>query len=149
MAEGVFRHMAEQAGIAPITVDSAGTSDFHIGHAPDRRAQSALRARGIDISRLRARQVSLEDFARFDYILAMDQMNLGDLQAMSPEDYPGTLALFLSFAPSLGVSEVPDPYYGKADGFEHVYSLIEAASRGLIEDIEKRYFSSAPLAASE
>ncbi len=138
MAEGVFRAMAETSSAGPITIDSAGTSDFHEGNPPDRRAQATLRAKGVDITRLRARQVTKDDFAKFDYILAMDETNFGDLKKLAPQGYAGVLKLFLDFAPLASVREVPDPYFGQDNGFEHVYQLIAQASDGLLREIQEK-----------
>ncbi len=137
MAEGVFRAAAESAGLS-VTVDSAGTSDFHEGNPPDRRAQATLRAKSIDISKLRARQVGKADFAAFDYMIAMDANNLSDLQRLAPPDYQGAIKLFLDYAPHESVREIPDPYFGKDDGFEAVYRLIAQASDGLLAEIRNK-----------
>ena len=132
-AEGVFRARAARAGIAGrVDVDSAGTGDWHVGHPPDARAVAAAARRGYDLAGLRARQVATGDFHRFGWILAMDRANLRDLSALRPRAFTGHLGLFLDVAPELGVREVPDPYYGGADGFEQVLDLIETASDALI-----------------
>jgi protein-tyrosine phosphatase len=137
-AEGVFRHLLEQeAPELRMEVDSAGTGSYHIGSAPDVRSQRAALARGIDLSGLRARQVSPEDFARFDLILAMDRDNLRELQAMRPKRGLASLRLFLEYAPESGRMDVPDPYYGDAAGFEEVLDLSIAASRGLLAALHK------------
>ncbi len=135
-AEGVFRARAARAGLAAhLAIDSAGTGDWHVGHPPDHRAIAAAATRGYDLAELRARQVAAEDFHRFDWILAMDRANLRDLSAMRPRSFAGHLGLFLDVAPSLGLREVPDPYYGGSEGFERVLDLIETASDALIERI--------------
>ncbi len=135
-AHGVFQSQVAEQGLADaIEVDSCGTGGWHVGHAPDRRAAAAARNRGYDLDGLRARQVSASDFQRFDYILAMDQMNLADLEAMRPNAFDGPLGLFLDFAPGVRTVEVPDPYYGGEDGFSEVLDLVEAASNGLLEEI--------------
>jgi protein-tyrosine phosphatase len=132
-AEAVFRHRATRAGLgAKVTVDSAGTGDWHVGHPPDRRAILHAARRGYDLSPLRARQVRVEDFERFGWILAMDRGNLRELTALRPEGFRGHLALFLDIAPAIGVSEVPDPYYGGNEGFERVLDLVEQASDALL-----------------
>jgi protein-tyrosine phosphatase len=137
-AEGVFRHLVEEQGLAgKIIIDSAGTHDYHIGDAPDARSQAAAARRGYDLSRLRARQVVRDDFSRFDYVLAMDQANLGLLQQQCPENYRNRLKLFLEFADDGALREVPDPYYGGAQGFEQVLDLVENAGRGLLRAIIK------------
>ncbi len=139
-AEGVFRSLVESEGLGGrIKVDSAGTAAYHIGNPPDRRSQYAALLRGVDISSQRARRVSPGDFKKFNYVLAMDRDNLSDLAHIGPSSGDHRLELFLNFAPELGRSDVPDPYYGSGNGFEVVLDLIEAASRGLLEDIRERY----------
>jgi protein-tyrosine phosphatase len=137
-AEGVFRYLlAQEAPELRVEIDSAGTAGYHIGHPPDLRSQRAAHARGIDLSGLRARQVSAEDFLRFDLILAMDRDNLEELEAIRPAESRARVQLFLEYAPELGRTEVPDPYYGDARGFEEVLNLSAAASRGLIAALQK------------
>ena len=128
---------AQQAPNLSIEIDSAGTADFHIGAAPDLRSQRAALRRGIDLSGLRARQVTVDDFARFDLILAMDRDNLRELQSMKPPDSHASLKLFLEYAPDLNLRDVPDPYYRDAGVFEEVLDLTTAASRGLLASLEK------------
>lgn len=135
-AEGVFRHLVGQQGLAEkIIIDSAGTHDYHIGNPPDARSQAAAARRGYDLSSLRARQVTIEDFTGFDYVLAMDDANLRLLQQQCPDEYRGRLKLFLEFAKDRELREVPDPYYGGAQGFAQVLDLVENAARGLLEHI--------------
>ena len=138
-AHGVFRELVRREGLEErIEIDSAGTHAYHVGNPPDQRAQETARSRGIDLSDLRARQVEPGDFRRYDYILAMDEENHAILEELCPPGYEDRVRLFLDFAPGLGVSEVPDPYYGGAQGFEYVFDLVEAASHGLLEDIRGR-----------
>ncbi len=138
-AEAVFRHYVEQEGLAGhIHIDSAGTHDYHIGEAPDARTQRAARQRGYDMSMLRGRQVEAGDFRRFDYVLAMDEANLDILKRLRPQDAQGHLGLFLEFAQRHGEREVPDPYFGGADGFEHVLDLVEDAAHGLLLHVRQR-----------
>lgn len=137
-AEGVFRHYVEQAGLdKKITIDSAGTADWHTGKAPDPRTIKAAARRGYDLSPLRARQAAAEDFHRFDLILAMDDSNLANLQAIRPADGKAELALYL---PRFGLEqrEVPDPYYGGADGFELVLDMLEQASEKLLAEAREQ-----------
>ncbi len=139
-AEAVFRHYVEREKLAEcIHVDSAGTHDYHIGEAPDGRTQQAASHRGYDMSGLRGRQVEAGDFARFDYVLAMDEANLSILQRLRPRDTASHLGLFLEFAEKHDEREVPDPYYGGAQGFEHVLDLVEDAANGLLKHIRQQH----------
>lgn len=139
-AEGVLRAQAQGMGLArQFEFDSAGTLAAHSGEAPDRRALQAAARRGYDLSRLRARRVSVEDFWRFDLILAMDRENLAALERLRPSDSRAELALFMSYAAGLTANdEVPDPYYGGSDGFERVLDLCESAARGLLQQLMQR-----------
>lgn len=138
-AEGVVRKVvAERAPELIVELDSAGTHSYHVGHPPDRRAQTAAAARGVDLSTIRARRVVVEDFTRFDLILAMDLDNLSELAAIRPPEATAQLQLFLDYAPSNGFTEVPDPYYGGANGFEQVLDLVEEAATGLLEALAAR-----------
>jgi low molecular weight protein-tyrosine phosphatase len=138
-AEAVFRHYVEQAGLSEeIQIDSAGTHDYHVGDIPDRRARQAAGQRGYDMVGLRGRQVVPEDFERFDYVLAMDRSNLANLKRLRPSDAQSHLGLFLDFARSHAEREVPDPYYGGADGFERVLNMVEDAAEGLLVHLRKQ-----------
>jgi len=132
-AESVFRALAEKEGLQ-LRVDSAGTHDFHVGERPDRRATAHARKRGYDLSALRARQVTIGDFAAFDLLLAMDRGHREILRRMSPPAHAHKIRLFLEFA-GLQEADVPDPYYGGAEGFEQVLDMAEAASRGLVAHV--------------
>jgi protein-tyrosine phosphatase len=137
-AEAVFRTLVEAEALADrIQIDSAGTHDFHIGNPPDGRAQAAAAQRGYDLSELRARQVENRDFAEFDYVLAMDEDNRSLLLQQCPPEHRRKVRLLLQFAEGEVPAEVPDPYYGGAQGFEQVLDLIENATRGLLRDIIK------------
>lgn len=132
-AEGVLRQrLIEHAAHLGAEVDSAGTHDYHVGEPPDRRSIAAAARRGIDLSSLRARQVADEDFERFDLVLAMDRLNHVTLLDRSPPQFHERIRLFLEYAPSVGMQDVPDPYYGGPSGFEQVLDLVEEASAGLI-----------------
>ena len=138
-AEGVFRHMVQALALdSKIVADSAGTHDYHVGDAPDRRAQQAAARRGYELGDLRGRQVCVEDFARFDYILAMDNHNLKILERQCPAEHKHKLRLFLEFSQNFKEREVPDPYYGGAHGFENVLDMVEDAAQGLLEEIRRR-----------
>lgn len=136
LAHGVFEHLVEAAGLAEqIGVDSAGTHAYHVGEAPDPRSQEVASRRGVDLSAQRARRVSREDFEIFDYVLAMDRDNFAILQDLCPPGHEGKLRLFLEFATDRSEREVPDPYYGGQAGFERVLDLVDAGSKGLLEEI--------------
>jgi len=138
-AEGVMRHLVQNANLEPmIEIDSAGTSSYHVGEAPDERSQAAAMNRGIDISKLRARTVKIEDFAYYDYILAVDKENYAILQKSCPKAYANKLGLLMDYAPQLKQREVPDPYYGGTRGFDNVLDLINAAAQGLLNEIRNR-----------
>ena len=138
MAEGVFRHVSGSGELAAFSIDSAGTAGWHEGSPPDSRAQAALMARGIDISQLRARQVSPRDFERNDLLLAMDDSNLQDLSAIAPHGAGGKVHLFLDYALGETGQEVPDPYYGGTRGFDEVFDLVERASLGLMRKLSAK-----------
>ena len=137
-AEGVFLHLIEQRQLTDqFLVDSAGTGGWHVGNPADRRMQAAARRRGIHLPS-RARQIELGDLESFDYILVMDQDNLRNVSSMANELGPRSTAkirLMLSHARRVDTLEVPDPYYGGDQGFEHVLDLLEDACEGLIEDL--------------
>jgi len=134
-AEAIFKAYAKQGGLK-LDIDSAGTSGWHQGEAPDPRAIEAGQDRGYSFEGQSSRKIEANDFVIYDYILAMDNSNLETLQQTCPDAYHHKLQLFLDYAPHLSVREVPDPYYGGAGGFEHVISLIEAASQGLVDALQ-------------
>lgn len=139
-AEAVFKkRLADHAWLgAQVHVDSAGTGAWHVGHSPDPRSIAAAQKRGYDLKSLRARQTCTEDFSRFDYLLAMDHNNLSHLKQIAPQGFKGQLELFLRYSAG-SQTEVPDPYYQSGDkGFYDVIDLIESASEGLIDVLEKR-----------
>lgn len=132
-AEGVFRRVCQEQGVADHTrIDSAGTANWHAGKPPDTRAVLAAKGRGVDISNLRARQATAADFYDFDFVIAMDDSNVEDLEILRPVDAPAELHRFLAFAGSDAPRDVPDPYYGGDEGFEQVLDLITEAAKGLL-----------------
>ena len=141
-AEGVFRKLVHSNGLAgEIEIDAAGTHDYHIGAPADDRSRNAAARRGVDLSRSRGRQVDPGDLETFDYVLAMDRDNLRALKRIGPGS--AALGLILDFAPGLGVSDVPDPYFGGADGFEIVLDMVEIAAEGLLADIRENHLAHA------
>ena len=138
-AEGVFRAHVTAAGLdQQILIESAGTGAWHIGKAPDRRAQKAAKQRGYDLSQLKARQVHADDFDTFDLILAMDDENMSDLRHAAPDYCHPKIQFFLAHHPHADDLNVPDPYYGGDEGFEHMMDLIEGASEGLLAHVRER-----------
>ncbi len=137
MAEGVFRAEAARRGL-DVKIDSAGTSDWHVGEPPDPRAREAAAGIGIDISALRGRQATRRDMQTHDLILAMDRENLDHLKRLAGPEHAHKVRLFLDFAPDRMEDEVPDPYYGGPEGFAHVLDLLQDAARGLADHVEER-----------
>lgn len=140
-AHGVFRKMVEDEGLDEvIEVDSAGTHSYHIGNPPDPRSQETALRRGLDMSDLKARKAVQQDFERFDLVLAMDRDNYSILESYTTSGTADRLKLFMDFASDQWrTREVPDPYYGGANGFETVFDMVEDASRGLIRHIREHY----------
>jgi len=137
-AEGVFRHKVQAAGLEnEIEIDSAGTHAYHIGSQPDPRSQTTASKRGIDLSQLKGRRVTEDDFINFDYVIAMDDSNFHDLHEVCPAGYEDRIHMFLKFGTS-EQSEVPDPYYGSGNGFEIVLDLIDDASEGLLGHLQTK-----------
>lgn len=141
IAQGVFEDLVRREGLeSKIYADSAGTTSFHVGSGPDRRARRAASARGIAIDGHTARQLRAGDLREFDYVLVMDRGNYEDLLVLAREEgMAASFGMFLDYATELPDDEVPDPYYGPGDGFERAVDLAEAASAGLISDIKRRY----------
>lgn len=131
-AEGIFRDLAKANGITA-EIDSAGTSNWHIGHPPYGPMIGAAGARGCDLSNLRARQFTRKDFTDFDLIIAMDDDNVADIERLRPKGNETPVRLFLDYAPETGVKEVPDPYFTR--DFETTLDLIDAASSGLLNSL--------------
>jgi protein-tyrosine phosphatase len=138
-AEGVMRRLVEQAGVGDrVEVESAGTGGWHAGEAPDERAALAARRRGVRLEGA-ARQVRAADFRDFDLLIAMDRENLRELLALAPdEEAAEKVRLLREFDPASSGAldlDVPDPYYGGDRGFETVLDMVEAACRGLLDDL--------------
>lgn len=137
-AEAVFRSKATHAGIVErLIIDSAGTHDYRVGAPPDPHAQIAARKRGYDLSTLRARKVLLSDIEQFDYVLAMDMMNLTVLHNLCDDDLWRKPKLIMSYSRSYKVKEVPDPYRGGDEGFELVLDMLESAAEGLLTEVQR------------
>jgi len=132
-AEVVLRSKLQRAGVLDVAVDSAGTHGFHTEEAPDPRAMAAAARRGYDLSTLRARPLGMDDFQRFDWLLAMDQGHISWLSQRRPQGACAQMGLLMDSATRFtGVAEVPDPYYGGPAGFERVLDLVEDACEGWV-----------------
>ena len=135
-AEGVFRHLVASQGLdGMIKTDSAGTENYHIGDPPDPRTVSAAKQRGYILDDLLARQIQQADFTVFDIILAMDTGHYRSLQRICPPEHSHRIKMFLDFAANHPLQDVPDPYYGKADGFQLVLDMAEDGANGLLSHI--------------
>lgn len=139
-AHAVFRKQVAEAGLSEsIQIDSAGTAAYHVGKHPDMRSMETARNRGIEMMDLRARKVDFGDFYEYDYILAMDDENYYNLKEMALPEHHAKIQMFLEFTDEFNETEVPDPYYGGAQGFEHVFDLVESASQGLLKHIQTHH----------
>ena len=131
LAEGIMLHLNEKHELG-WTIDSAGTANYHVGEAPDRRTIANAKKNGVDLSALRARQFKTEDFRHFDKIFVMDKSNLSNVTALAKtEDDLKKVDLLLNISKPNTDSEVPDPYYGGEDGFENVFQLVWEACEKL------------------
>ena len=138
IAQGVFENVLRREGLEDeVSVDSAGTGTWHVGEPPDQRAQRSASARGLDLGTQRARRIAPEDCENFDYVLTMDEENYHAVASLCRGS--ALVRPFLDFAKDTPEREVPDPFYGGPEGFEHVLDLVEEASEGLIEDIREHH----------
>ena len=138
-AEGFFINALHRSKIKDhVSTDSAGTHGYHIGHSPDSRAVDTAADFGVDISNLRARKVDVADFDEYDMIIAMDHDNMTNLKRLQPESSRAELKMMMAYHPDGNPVEVPDPYYGGMDGFNYMCSLLNAATTGLLRDLELR-----------
>ena len=136
-AEGVFLHLLAQEGLEDrFVVDSAGTGGWHVGKPADQRMRAAAERRGIQLPS-RARQLEAGDLSSFDHILTMDASNLADVQALAREVGGSSAKIepMVRYCRRIEAIEVPDPYYGGPDGFEHVLDLLDDACRGLLDEL--------------
>jgi len=138
-AEAVFREQVKAANLVDhLNIDSAGTHAYHVGEPPDSRAQEAAVERGLDLSKIVSRQITVTDFLEFDYILAMDRDNLDVLRRRQPDESKARVELFLDYTAEFAGHSVPDPYFGAANGFALVLDLVETAGRELLESIREQ-----------
>ncbi len=132
LAEAAFRAEVARQGLE-VQIDSAGTGDWHLGHAPDPRAQAQAQKHGIDISGYRARLVEPDDFHRFTHVFALDEKNLADLEALRPDTGTAVLSLLLDHVPGKEGTSVADPYYADAAAFEVTWDEVTDAARRIVE----------------
>jgi protein-tyrosine phosphatase len=139
LAEGLLRHHLEQAGLGHrVELDSAGTSGWHIGNPPDPRTVRNALGHGLDLRGLRARQLRAADYHHFDWLLCADASNLADVRARAPADATARSALLLEWAGLGQGAEIPDPYTGGPEAFEHVFGLVDAAARRIVARLADR-----------
>jgi protein-tyrosine phosphatase len=134
LAEAAFRREAERLGLE-VEIDSAGTGDWHIGYPPDPRAAAVAARNGIDISHLRARQLTAEDFRRFDHIVALDSKNLRDIERLRPADGRARVSLLLDHVEGRQGQAVADPYYGDESHFDAAWDDVTAGAVGLAREL--------------
>ncbi|MDG6774641.1 low molecular weight phosphotyrosine protein phosphatase [Thiomicrorhabdus sp. ZW0627] len=139
-AHAVFRKLVRDNGLEKmIEIDSAGTHAYHVGNPPDSRSMQVARGRGIEMKDLRARQVDFGDFIQYDYVLAMDHANYGNLKDLALPEHFDKISMFLDFAENFSEVEVPDPYYGGPQGFDLVFDMVTDASEGLLRHIREEH----------
>ncbi|MCO7175318.1 low molecular weight protein-tyrosine-phosphatase [Sporolactobacillus kofuensis] len=137
MAEAVLRHKISQAGLSDrISVDSAGTGNWHIGDPPHQGTQKQLNKVGISFDQIKARQVQPDDFQKYDRIIAMDRQNEQDLLHLARKVDADKVSRFMSLLPNHALADVPDPYY--TGRFEEVFQLIDQGTDCLIEELKKQ-----------
>ncbi|BEV01746.1 low molecular weight protein-tyrosine-phosphatase [Novosphingobium olei] len=137
LAEAALRARAVEAGIA-LTIDSAGTGDWHVGNPPDPRAQAEALRHGIDISSYRARQVREDDFRTFDFVYALDPQNLRDLQALAPRRPLARVGLLMDLVPGRAGTAVIDPYYGDEQAFAETWEDVNEAAARIVANFSRR-----------
>ncbi|WP_339693841.1 low molecular weight protein-tyrosine-phosphatase [uncultured Parasphingorhabdus sp.] len=135
LAEAALRQECAGAGLN-IIIDSAGTGDWHVGHAPDKRAQAVAVKNGVDISHLRGRQICAADFHDFDHVIALDNQNLNDLKAMKPASAAAEISLLSDHLAGRAGEDVADPYYGEEAGFDQTWAEVAEAARNLRKWLE-------------
>ncbi len=141
LAEGVFQKLVEERGLSEhFDIDSAGTGSWHIGESPDDRMQKTARDHGIELRDQSARRVTPADLDAYDHVLVMDKKNRRRMREIDGHDrHEQKIQLFRSFDPEPGDMEVPDPYFGGDDGFEHVYEIVERTAARLLDDLVEQH----------
>ena len=140
-AHAVMQHIVDSQGLSEqFLIESSGTHAYHIGEPADSRSQQTAKARGVDMSDLRAQKIAITDYDRFDWILAMDEENLKLIEYYAPDNHQAQCRLLMDFAsrhPSQTI--VPDPYYGGDQGFEDVFEMVEDACQGFLDHVLKEH----------
>ncbi|PAP79651.1 protein tyrosine phosphatase [Rubrivirga sp. SAORIC476] len=141
LAEGLFQEKVVAAGLGgAVEVDSAGTGGWHVGAPPDRRMTATAARRGTDLSQLKARQLVRHDLDDYDHVFVMDKANLHDTLALDPDGDHGTrVRLFREFDPEPGDYQVPDPYYGGPEGFDHVFDIADRTTDAILQRLAEVY----------
>ena len=136
LAEAAFRAAARDAAL-DVSIDSAGTGDWHVGKPPDRRAQAVALRHGVDISALRARQIAAADYTRFTHIFALDHANLQAIEELAPARADAEIALLMDVGAGQEGQAVADPYYGEDAGFDTTWADVALAARALVERLSR------------
>jgi len=139
-AHGIFQNLLDEAKLSSqILVESSGTTGYHSGESPDHRACSTAIQAGVNLSSLRAQQITSKDYLEQAYILAMDCTNLSNLLCQCPDEYKEKIRLLLDYHPDKFLTEVPDPYYGGDKGFEKVFEMLQVACVELLTKIKQNH----------
>jgi len=131
LAEAAFRRAAEEAGLA-VEIDSAGTANYHVGEPPDPRSIVEAARHGIDISHYRGRQLAVEDFHRFDWIVGMDASNMANIARRNPGNGKARIAMLLDLVPGREGADLADPWYGGEDNFRDTWEDVTAGAAALV-----------------
>ncbi|GAB5489550.1 MAG: low molecular weight protein-tyrosine-phosphatase [Parasphingorhabdus sp.] len=135
LAEAALREECKLQSV-PMVIDSAGTSDWHAGQAPDERAQKVAAKNGVEIDHLRGRVVSANDFRDFDHIVALDAQNLKNLEELRPSDGRAQLSMLSDYIDGRKGEDIADPYYGKEDGFDITWNEVTEAARSIVRELK-------------
>ncbi|MCB9233662.1 MAG: low molecular weight phosphotyrosine protein phosphatase [Bacteroidia bacterium] len=139
MAEGLFKHLVEEASISEhFVIDSAATSNYHIGELPDHRMRQTAASHGIILDS-RGRQFRQKDFAEFDYVIPMDKSNRRNLLDIGKPAATTVFKLMREWEEDADSPDVPDPYWSSADGFEEVYQILLECCSNLLDEIREKY----------
>lgn len=138
MAEAYFKKIVHEAGLSDqFTIDSAGTSDWNVGKAPHEGTQKKLAADGISFEQMQARQIAVDDFKRFDYIIAMDDQNVSDLTNIKIKGTDTKITRLMDFVEGETLKDIPDPYY--TGDFDQTYHLVASGCQSLLETIRAKH----------